>query len=72
MAEIETVADLAAAYKDGRLDPETDKLWLDNDDTHVATGDDEDPSSWKTVFSLDPHDVLEQSLDALGIPWEHV
>lgn len=58
----ETPRDLQAAYKSGTV---TDPLMLDNDSTSVYAGDD-------NVFEMHPNDVLEQALDLLGIPHEHV
>jgi hypothetical protein len=57
-----TLAALQAAYAAGEL---TEPLMLDNDDTSVYVGDEE-------VFSAHPQQVLEDALDLLSIPREHV
>jgi len=44
-------------------------LMIDNDSTSVFDGDDEDA---ECVFDMHPDDLLEQALDQLGIPHEHV
>ena len=54
--------ELRDAYAAGEL-PEP--LMLDNDDTSVYRGDEK-------VFSAHPDQVLEDALDLLGIPHEHV
>lgn len=42
---------------------------IDNDDASMYDGDDEDG---EIVFEMHPADLLEQALDLLGIPHEHV
>lgn len=63
----ETLADLKAAYDRGEI---TEPLTIDNDATYVYVGNDDDPSSWRKVFDLDPYDLLRAALDLLGIPHE--
>lgn len=72
--QYKTLAELATAYKSGELTPETATLMLDNDYTAVTyhAADDPDWLHAVDVFHMDPHDVLEQALDLLGIPHEHV
>jgi hypothetical protein len=41
-------------------------LWIDNDTTDAINEDEEE------LFSMHPADLLEQALDLLGIPHEHV
>ncbi len=55
-----TVAALAEAYKLGEVH---EPVVLDNDDSFTYQGDEK-------VFQMDPHDLLRQSLDLLGIPHE--
>jgi hypothetical protein len=57
-----TLAALAAAYKAAEL---ADPLMLDNDQTTVYDGDEK-------VYEGHPGQVLEDALDLLGIPHEHV
>jgi hypothetical protein len=60
------LAALVRKYKSGAI-PRDCKLWLDNDDASVYTGETGPP-----VFEMDPRELLEQALDLLGIPHEHV
>jgi hypothetical protein len=62
MAIYATLAELRDAYAKGAA---TGPLMLDNDSTTVY----EDAGK---VFDMHPDDVLEQALDLLGIPHEHV
>jgi hypothetical protein len=66
----DTLRQLQEAYQRGELSEE-EPLWLDNDSTDAfAPNPGPDPS--KCLFSMHPADVLEQALDLLGIPHEHV
>ena len=60
----DTVGQLREAYQRGEI---SDPLMIDNDSTFVyqESGDSD-------VFEMHPHDLLEQALDLLGIPHEHV
>lgn len=62
MAKYKTLAELQRAYDRGDV---TEPLMLDNDDTNAYEGDEK-------VFSAHPDQVLEDALDLLGIPHEHV
>jgi hypothetical protein len=68
MMRYATLAELHAAYETGKLDRDC-VLWIDNDQTvvHRTAGDD-----YETVFEMHPEDLLEQALDLLGIPRNHV
>jgi len=57
-----TLAELRDAYASGKV---TDPLMLDNDDTFVYQGDEE-------VYQSHPAQLLEDALDLLGVPHEHV
>ena len=70
-AKYETLEALMMAYRNRQLSA---PLWLDNDASYVyaddkgtAFGDDA-----VSVFDMDSHDLLEQALTLLGIPYEHV
>jgi hypothetical protein len=67
----ETLKDLKAAYDSGAV-PRDEALTIDNDTTsvYVPKGDDED--DYDEVFEMHPGTLLEQALDLLGIPWDHV
>lgn len=62
-----TLAELQDAYAHGDV---TAPLYLDNDSTTVYQENED--GTWEDTFSMDPHDVLEQALDLLGIPYRHV
>jgi hypothetical protein len=57
-----TLAELREAYAKGEL---TKPLRLDDDQVTVYVNDDR-------VFDSHPEQLLEDALDLLGIPWEHV
>lgn len=59
-----TLAELVAAYRKGEV---TAPLMIDNDNMAVY-----DEATDTDVFEMDPHDVMEQALDLLGIPHESV
>jgi hypothetical protein len=61
-----TLEELQKAYKGARLG---ESLQLDNDTTHVYAGPDDDA---ECVFEMHPAELLEQALNLLHIPWEHV
>ena len=44
-------------------------LWIDNDHTYAMAGDGDDAEE---IFEMHPADLIEQALDLLGIPHEHV
>ena len=57
-----TLAELREAYARGEV---TDPVMLDNDQvTAYVNGD--------RVFDSHPEQLLEDALDLLGIPWDHV
>lgn len=58
-----TLTALIEAYKRG--DGLTGPIRLDNDTTDVY-------ANHEKVFSMHPVELLEQALDLLGVPWEHV
>lgn len=58
----DTVEQLRDAYRDGEIHG---PLMIDNDDTSVYSGGEQ-------VFEMHPEDLLEQALNLLGIPNEHV
>lgn len=60
-----TTAALQQAYISGELSVNHDVLTVDNDDTSVY-------HEGEPVFRMDPETLLEQALDLLGIPSEHV
>lgn len=62
LPEIKTLAELRSAYIGGRV---TAPVMLDNDDVSVYQDD-------REVYGSDPDQLLEDALDLLGIPWEHV
>lgn len=62
MATIKNLNDLKSAYDSGRV---VGPLMIDNDDIFVYPDD-------EAVFRMDPETLLEQALDLLGIPHEHV
>ncbi len=62
-----TLAELRQAYRQGEV---TEALMLDNDDVSVYTG--EDPEDEQLAYKAHPEKLLEEALDLLGIPWEHV
>jgi len=69
MTSYETLRDLQAAYKSGAI---TDPLMLDNDSASVYVQTGSDMENYEGVFEMHPDDVMEQALDLLGIPHEHV
>jgi hypothetical protein len=66
-----TVAELQVAYRSGELKAE-EALMLDNDSTDAYRDDEADELESELVFSMHPDQLLEQALDLLGIPHEHV
>jgi hypothetical protein len=69
-----TVEELQAAYKTGAI-PADAALVLDNDtaSVYVPTGPEDDPyADSERVFEMHPEIILEQALDLLGIPRDHV
>lgn len=74
MMKYKTLADLVNAYHAKELTRETAMLTIDNDNVHVTfhAADDPDWLRAENVFEMDPLDLLEQALDLLGIPHEHV
>lgn len=70
MPRYQSLADLKAAYDKGEL---TEPLAIDNDSISLySPGGDGHPAHWTCEFGEDPATVLEQALDLLGIPHEHV
>lgn len=68
----ETLAELHLAVHRGDV---KGTLTLDNDSTSFTDVDEETDPDWEhaeTVFEMHPEEVLEQALDLLGIPHEHV
>jgi len=45
---------------------------LDNDSASVYVQTGSDMENYEGVFEMHPDDVMEQALDLLGIPHEHV
>lgn len=74
MVRYETLAELKAAYDSGELSKLKYKVWLDNDDASILAEDDitTDGDTDTHIFEVHPEDLLEQALDLLGVPWEHV
>lgn len=61
-----TLTEVVAAFKSGELGETTESFaWLDNDDVSIYKGDEK-------VYQTHPYQLLEDALDLLGIPWEHV
>jgi hypothetical protein len=58
----QNLAEVRQAYASGEL---TAPLMLDNDCASLYQDDDK-------VYDTDPHDLLEDALNLLGIKWEHV
>lgn len=69
MSKYASLDALVQAYRNGEV---TEPLSLDNDDTYVTVPEDPDWIRAETVFRAHPHDLLEEALTLLGIPWEHV
>ena len=69
MARYNSLAELAVAYRMGEV---TAPLMIDNDNMSVWEYDDNDPAVHDELFEMDPHDVMEQALDLIGIPHESV
>lgn len=65
----QTLRALKEAYESGELDRNEGMLWLDNDTAFVYTGDGNDSVN---VYSSHPEMILNEALDLLGIPHEHV
>lgn len=59
-----TLADLLDAVNHGGPRPDTLTAVIDNDTITIHTADGED------VFEAHPADLMQQALDALGIPHE--
>lgn len=66
MASLRTLAELKAAYDSGEI-LRDNKLYLDNDSTSLYLGE-----TGPAAFSMHPEELLEQALDLLGIPYDHV
>ncbi len=67
-----TLAELNQAYRQGEV---TEALMLDNDDASVWIGEDSEDDLAGTVqlaYESHPTQLLEDALDLLGIPWDHV
>lgn len=62
---------LQAAYRTGELTPQTAELEIDNDVVYVYLHDEEWVNVEK-VFEMRPDELIEQALDLLGIPHQHV
>lgn len=60
---IRSVGELRDAYHLGDI-PLSNKLIIDNDSTSVYDAE------GNCIFEMHPQDLLEQALDALGIPYE--
>lgn len=60
------LAELVAAYKSGQV---TKPLMIDND--HVSVWP-EDDNATEPTYEAHPVQLLEDALDLLGIPHEHV
>jgi hypothetical protein len=63
-----TLKELSEAYKSGELGKD-DRLILDNDTAHVYKWIDEDNGEY--VFRSEPHRIIEEALEILGISWEY-
>jgi hypothetical protein len=73
METYHSLADLQAAFQDGRLDPVRDKLTLDNDHSYLCSdSEDSDDSEAYPYEGEGPEELLREALDLLGIPWEDV
>lgn len=69
-----TVEELQAAYKTGAI-PADVPLVLDNDtaSVYIPTGPEDDPyADSEHVFEMHPEMILEEALDLLAIPRDHV
>jgi hypothetical protein len=62
-----TLAELRDAYARKEI---TQPMFLDANDARVEIPEDEDWINATTVFTMDPHELLLEALDLLGIPWE--
>lgn len=61
-----SLEELSTAYKKGELSEDVgDILRIDNDTCFVYCNDEK-------VFEADPEELLEEALELLGIPTEHV
>lgn len=72
MMRYTTLEQLRDAYVSGGLDRETSVLWIDNDVTSVQCPVAGSTDDYETIFEMHPDDLLEQALDLLGIPRDHV
>lgn len=66
---MKTLAELIAAYRSGEI---THPMSLDNDQVTVDVPHDADWINVTREFEAHPEDLLEQLLDYVGIPHEHV
>jgi hypothetical protein len=68
-----TLEELRQAYMDGKIHT---PLMIDNDSTSVWPDDDAREGQGgipaEREFEMHPEELLEQALNLLGIPWEHV
>jgi hypothetical protein len=71
MMRYATLAELKLAYASGALSRDC-MLWIDNDVTYVQRRAGDSTDDYETVFEMHPGDLLEQALDLLGIPRDHV
>ena len=62
----ETLRELKEAIDSGVLDREQTILTVDNDDVYAFSEDCE----YADLFRSDPHSLLTQALDLLGIRWD--
>lgn len=68
-SKCDTLAQLAEGYKSGAY---TAPLMIDNDQVTVYQESAPSAEDHEKVFEMHPADLLEQALDLLGIPHEHV
>lgn len=67
-----TLEDLHVAYKTGKV-PRTEPLTLDDDVAFVYVGDEDgDGDNAECVFRMHPDLILQEALDLLDIPHDHV
>lgn len=67
-----TLAELVQAYK---TDPHLQPMSIDNDCVYVIRVNEQTDPDWlhaETIYDQHPEDLLEQALDLLGIPHEHI
>jgi hypothetical protein len=66
---MKTLAELIAAYKSGEI---TEPMELDNDEVYVLQPHDDEWLSVTEHYRAHPDTLLEQLLDYVGIPHQHV